>query len=69
MIIVKALHLGGRDQLVSAYIEAKEAEYIAYFALGMVASLGGKNDGTNKVKGMPAIVQSRINISNNGWKH
>lgn len=41
----------GRDQLVSAYIEAKEAEYIAYFALGMVGSLGGKNKGSKNGKG------------------
>jgi len=27
------------------------------------------NKGTNKVKGMPPIVQSRINVSNDGWKH
>lgn len=43
-----------REQLVDAYFESKEAEYVALFALGMAGGIGGKsvvkNNPSSKVK-------------------
>ncbi|MFD1177720.1 toxin C-terminal domain-containing protein [Paenibacillus puldeungensis] len=41
-----------RDQLVDAYFESKEAEYVAAFALGMSGGIGGRYTGSKSgVKG------------------
>ncbi|MBW7473870.1 hypothetical protein K0T92_03830 [Paenibacillus oenotherae] len=66
-----------RQRLLSGYMNEQISAGFPDFWDGVLwgitlTSLGKKNKetkGTGKVPGMPPIVQSRINISNAGWKH
>ncbi|WP_347324087.1 RHS repeat domain-containing protein, partial [Paenibacillus wenxiniae] len=59
-------------QLINAYQDYELAEYIATLSMGSLGGIGNSSSngrGKNNIEGMPPIVQSRINISNDGFQH